>query len=59
MRYDSLYATIKNSKMFEIFFDNETNYYLLFVENKFVKKYKNKDRLYTYTYNKYNVSLMF
>lgn len=59
MRYDSLYTTIKNSKMFEIFFDNETNYYLLFVENKFVKKYKNKDRLYIYIYNKYNVSLMF
>ena len=59
MRYDSLYTTIKNSKMFEIFFDNETNYYLLFVENKFVKKYKNKDRLYTYIYNKYNVLLMF
>jgi hypothetical protein len=59
MRYDSLYTTIKNSKIFEIFFDNKNDYYLLFVENKFVKKYKNKDRLYAYIYNKYNVSLIF
>ena len=59
MRYDSLYTTIKNGKMFEIFVDNKTDYYLLFVDNKFIKKYKNKDNLYTYTYNRYNVALVF
>ena len=59
MRYQSLYTTIKNNMIFEIFLDCKTNYYLLFVENKFVKKYKIKDNLYRYVYNKYNISLMF
>lgn len=53
-----LYCTIKNGVKCEIKTDSNFNYHL-FIDNIFIKKYKNKKALFNRVLYDYDISLMF
>ena len=57
-KLECLYFTRSNNSTYEIKIDDTFNYYL-FINNKYIKKYKYKNALYNFVRLTYNVNLIF
>ena len=57
-KLECLYFTHSNNSTYEIKIDDTFNYYL-FINNKYIKKYKCKNALYNFVRLTYNVNLIF
>ena len=57
-KLECLYFTNSNNSTYEIKIDDNFNYYL-FINDKYIKKYKYKNALYNFVRLTYNVNLIF
>ena len=57
-KLECLYFTHSNNSAYEIKTDDNFNYYL-FINDKYIKKYKYKNALYNFVRLTYNVNLIF
>lgn len=57
-KLECLYFTHSNNNTYEIKIDDNFNYYL-FINDKYIKKYKYKNALYNFVRLTYNVNLIF
>ena len=57
-KLECLYFTNSNNNTYEIKIDDNFNYYL-FINDKYIKKYKYKAFLYNFVRLTYNVNLIF
>lgn len=52
-----LYSTRQNVSI-EVKIDSELDYYYIFINNRFIKKYKSKMKVYNYLRNTFGIVIM-